>query len=86
MIAHYIISYYYTYLLQLHVMYIHEAWDAESAHSSQLDSVTPKLSWVWDALKKEVSTMFLFYTILMTWFTVLAYPDSYVVNYSFFEQ
>ena len=86
MIAHYLISYYYTYLLQLHVMYIHESWDSESAHSSQQDSTLPKFSWVWDALKKEVSTMFFFYTILMTWFIVLAYPDAYVVNYSFFEQ
>jgi hypothetical protein len=44
MIAHYLVSYYYTYLLQLHVMYIHESWDADSGHSSQLDSTLPKLS------------------------------------------
>lgn len=30
--------------------------------------------------------MFLFYTIVMTWFISLAYPDSRVVNFSFFEQ
>jgi quinol-cytochrome oxidoreductase complex cytochrome b subunit len=66
MIAHYLAAYYYTYLLQLHVMYIHESWDSESAHSTQQDSTTPKFSWVWDALKKEASTMFLFYTILIT--------------------
>jgi len=30
--------------------------------------------------------MFLFYTIVMTWFISLAYPDSHVVNFSFFEQ
>ena len=30
--------------------------------------------------------MFLFYIALMTWFLALAYPDSCVVNYSFFEQ
>lgn len=86
MIFHYVSAYYYTYLLQLHVMYIHESWDSESAHSTTQDATTPKFSWVWDALSKEVSTMFLFYTILMSWFISLAYPDTYVVNFTFFEQ
>ncbi len=86
MVAHYLISYYYIYLLQLHIMYIHESWDVDSAQSIQYDSLLPKFSWLWDALKKELVIMFLFYLILTTWFIILAYPDIYVVNYSFFEQ
>lgn len=46
MLAHYICAYYYTYLLQLHVMFIHEAWDADSNLSAPQDSQTPKLSWL----------------------------------------
>jgi ubiquinol-cytochrome c reductase cytochrome b/c1 subunit len=86
MIAHYLISLYYTYLLQLHVMYIHESWDAESAQSSQQDYILPKMSWLWDSLPKEAATMFTAYTVLMTWFIYLAYPDLCTVNYTFFEQ
>lgn len=44
MLAHYICAYYYTYLLQLHVMFIHEAWDADSNLSTSQDSQAPKLS------------------------------------------
>lgn len=47
-------------------MYIHEAWDSESNHSTQQDAIILKFSWVWDALKKEISTMFLFYAMLTT--------------------
>lgn len=86
MIAHYLVAYYYTYLLQLHVMYIHESWDAEAAQSSQQDYTLPKMSWVWDGLKKEVLIMFTAYSVLMSWFITLAYPDGCVVNYTFFEQ
>jgi len=67
-------------------MYIHETWDSESGQSTQQDSNVPKISWIFDGVKKEALTMVAAYTALMTWFIVLAYPDSYVVNYSFFEQ
>lgn len=86
MIAHYICAYYYTYLLQLHVMFIHEAWDSDSNQSSQHDTLGPKLTWIWDALKKEVMAMLAITLMLMTAFLKMANPDSHVVNYSFFEQ
>lgn len=86
MLAHYICAYYYTYLLQLHVMFIHEAWDPDSNLSAPQDSQAPKLSWLWDSLKKEVLSMFTLYLVLMTWFVALSYPDARTVNYSFFEQ
>lgn len=86
MIAHYVCAWYYTYLIQLHVMFIHEAWDADSNLSAPQDGQTPKLSWLWDSLKKEVLSMFTLYVVLMTWFVGLSYPDAQTVNYTFFEQ
>lgn len=85
-ITHYILAYYYIFLVQLHIMFIHESWDSDSAHSSQLDSITPKLSWLWDGLKKEVSSMWTLYLLLGTFFLWIAYPDQRVINYNFFEQ
>lgn len=86
MIAHYVCAYYYTYLLQLHVMFIHEAWDADAGQSAQLESLGPKLTWLWDALKKEGMVMAAACFMLLTGFLKMANPDKRVVNYSFFEQ
>jgi len=46
MVAHYVIAYYYTYLVQLHLMYIYEMWDADANQSSQQDTVNPKYTWL----------------------------------------
>ena len=46
MIGHYISAWYYTYLVQAHVVFIHEMWDASSNRSTQLTTSTPKGSWV----------------------------------------
>ena len=63
MLAHYIAAYYYAYALQVHVMFIHEAWDSESGQSILQDSALPKLSWLWDALQKESAIMTAAYTV-----------------------
>lgn len=86
MVGHYISAYYYTYLVQLHVMYIHEMWDADANQSTHQDTTSPKFSWIWDAFKKEVMCMFSVYLGLALVFATWLYPDFYVVNYSFFEQ
>jgi quinol-cytochrome oxidoreductase complex cytochrome b subunit len=86
MIGHYLAAYFYTYLLQAHLMFIHEAWDADSALSTQQDSTSPKLTWLWDALAKEALMMLGAYVLLVTTFIQLAYPDPRAVNYTFFEQ
>lgn len=86
MVGHYISAYYYTYLVQLHVMYIHEMWDADANQSTHQDTTSPKFSWIWDAFKKEVMCMFSVYLGLALVFSTWLYPDFYVVNYSFFEQ
>ena len=85
-LIHYILAYYYIFLVQLHIMFIHESWDSDSDNSSQLDSVLPKLSWLWDTLKKELSMMWTLYMIICTFFLWISYPDARVVNYNFFEQ
>lgn len=86
MIAHYVVAWYYTYLVQLHIMFIHEMWDADSAQSTQQDATTPKQSWVWDALKKEALLMVAVYVMAMSLFTADGHPDARVVNFNFFEQ
>jgi len=70
MVAHYVIAYYYTYLVQLHLMYIHEMWDADANQSAHQDTTSPKYTWLWDALKKEVMTMFALYLVLACWFAL----------------
>ena len=86
MIAHYISAWYYTYLVQAHVLFIHEMWDASSNRSTQQTTSTPKGSWVWDAIKKEVLTMFALYKGLAILYLLMLHPDVHVVNYGFFEQ
>jgi hypothetical protein len=86
MIAHYICAWYYLYLVQTHVMFIHEMWDADSNRSTQQDSTSPKFSWIWDSLKKEVLSMFTLYTAMITYFFNAGWPDWHVLNYTFFEQ
>jgi len=86
MIAHYLSAWYYTYLVQAHVVFIHEMWDASANRSTQLTTSTPKGSWVWDAIKKEIMTMFALYKGLAILFFFMLHPDVHVVNYSFFEQ
>lgn len=86
MIAHYLSAWYYTYLVQTHVTFVHEMWDASGQRSTQQNNLTPKASWVWDAIKKEVLFMFSLYLGGMLGFFLLAHPDVHVVNYSFFEQ
>lgn len=86
MVAHYISAYYYTYLVQLHVMYVHEMWDADANQSTHQDTSSPKFSWIWDALKKEVLTTFSIYLLMALVFAAWLHPDMYVINTTFFEQ
>lgn len=61
-------------------------WDASSNRSTQQTTSTPKGSWVWDAIKKEVLTMFALYKSLAVLYLFMLHPDVHVVNYGFFEQ
>ena len=86
MVAHYISAYYYTYLVQLHVMYVHEMWDADANQSSHQDTSSPKYTWIWDAMAKELLMTFSIYLTLALVFFSWLHPDMYVLNTTFFEQ
>lgn len=86
MIAHYVAAWYYLYLVQTHVMFIHEMWDADSGLSSPQESNSPKSGWVIDALQKEATFMFILYLFLMSWCVYASHPDLKPVNFNFFEQ
>lgn len=86
MIAHYLIAWYYIYLVQNHVMYIHEMWDADSNISENQETNTPKGSWILDALQKEATMMLILYIFLMTLILKETHPDLKPVNFNFFEQ
>lgn len=73
-------------LIQTHVLFVHEMWDADAGASTQQDSITPKASWGWDAIKREVLSTFALFTLLGLTSLLLAHPDVRGVNYSFFEQ
>lgn len=42
MLAHYVTAWYYAYLVQAHVIFIHEMWDADANRSTQLTTAAPK--------------------------------------------
>jgi len=84
MIAHYISAYLYTFLVQLHLLYIHEMWDADADLSTQQDSSTPKLTWLWDALMRENLFGVGAYLFFFMQFLTDLYPSQYAVNFTFF--
>jgi quinol-cytochrome oxidoreductase complex cytochrome b subunit len=86
MVAHYILAWYYALLVQAHILFVHEAWDADAARSAQQDAVTPKASWGWDAIKREVLVMLAAFLAFALSSALQAHPDNRVLNYSFFEQ
>jgi len=86
MIGHYVAAWYYLFLVQTHVMYIHEMWAPTSAHGTAQDASTPKPSWLFDALTREASLMVTLYTTLMLAVTRLGHPNYRPVDFSFFEQ
>lgn len=83
---HYGLAFYYLHLVQAHVVHVHEAWEASAAQSTRQDSTKPKASWGWDAIKKELTSMFVLYKLLAVVFVVAVHPDSRVLSFSFFEQ
>lgn len=86
MVAHYLMAWYYIYLVQVHVMYIHEMWDADSGLATNEDPNSPKSNWGIDAFQKETMVMVVLYIICMSWSIAQNHPDVKPVNFSFFEQ
>jgi len=86
MIGHYVVAWYYMYLVQTHVMYIHEMWDADSGTSAPQDGSSPKGNWVFDALQREAAMMVTLYVFFMSYFTYQGHPSARPVEFGFFEQ
>jgi len=86
MVAHYCTAWYYLFLVQSHVLYIHEVWTMDSGYSAPQDTPNPKASWALDALQKESLLMATLYCWMMTWATKHGHPDVLPVNFTFFEQ
>lgn len=86
MLAHYVVAWYYVYLVQMHVLHIHEMWDPDSKTSVNEDNVTPKSNWIIDALQKETLFMIGLYIGIMVYSLFKNHKDILPVNFSFFEQ
>lgn len=86
MIGHYVIAWYYFYLVQVHVMFVHEMWDLESTASAPQDQYSPKGNWLIDAMQREASVMVFLYIFIMTYFTYLSHMTTRPVDFNFFEQ
>lgn len=86
MVAHYISAWYYIYLVQIHVMFIHEMWDLDSGLSAPQDGSTPKAGWFLDAVQREYAMMVSIYFFFMTYFTYKSHQTKKPVDYGFFEQ
>jgi hypothetical protein len=52
-LLHYFSPWYYTYLIKLHVMFCHEAWDSDSSESTYEDRSATFIAWFYDAFLKE---------------------------------
>lgn len=86
MIAHYVVAWYYSYLVQSHVMYIHEMWDMDSGASAPQDGSAPKMSWGLDAAQRESLMMIGLYLGLMTFFCRRHREGARTIDFSHFEQ
>ena len=86
MVAHYVSAWYYVYLVQSHVMFIHEMWDSTSGQSSNQDNTTPKANWFIDSIAKESSFMLVLFIGSMLSNLLANLPDLKAVNFTFFEQ
>jgi quinol-cytochrome oxidoreductase complex cytochrome b subunit len=86
MVAHYVVAWYYAYLVQVHVVFIHEAWDPDSGTSAPQDSAAPKMAWLLDGLQREAALTCTLYVFFMGHFTRTGHPDARVISFSFFEQ
>lgn len=84
-LAHGVAAWYYLYLVQTHILFVHEMWVATAAPNTQQSANGSRGNWIWDALKREVPTAFGLYVGIALVCLLIAHPDARVVNYSFFE-
>lgn len=85
MMLHYITPWYYLYLVKLHILFCHEAWDSNSGKNTYENKISTFLSWLYDAFHKETHDSLLI-VILSYFYFWSHYVDSSAVKYYFFER
>lgn len=85
MVFHYIIPFYYIFVIQMHTMYCHESWDTDSGEQVYENRSTYYVSWIYDAMAKEIQDASFWACIVMVyWFFHVWQPHG--VSYFFFER
>lgn len=85
MLFHYFAPWYYIYLVKLHVMFCHEAWDSDSSISTYEDKSNSWISWFYDGLAKELQDSW----YLLVWVFSYFFHHHYDIDanaYFFFER
>jgi hypothetical protein len=85
MILHYFTPWYYLYLVQLHVLFCHEAWDSDSGENVYEDKSGSYISWFYDAMLKEFQDGWYWTLYVFVYFWLHHFTPS-TVNYFFFER
>lgn len=85
-LLHYYLAFYFLFLVQLHIMFIHERWEDKSINSISINGNFINISWFFDALKKEIFESSLLYFIIFFFFCFNYFFDKKAINYNFFEQ
>ncbi len=85
MIFHYFTPWYYLYLVQLHIMFCHESWDADSGEATYEDKSGSYISWFYDAFLKELQDAWYGVIFVFVYF-FLHHFDAGTLNFFFFER
>lgn len=85
MLFHYFTPWYYLYLIQLHILFCHESWDADSGENTVEDKSGSYISWFYDAFLKEIQDAWFWTAVvyIFFWFHVL---EPLITNYFYFER
>lgn len=85
MLFHYFTPWYYLYLIQLHVLFCHESWDADSGENTIEDKSGSYISWFYDAFLKEIQDAWFWTAIVYVsfWFHIV---EPLIINYFYFER
>jgi len=85
MVFHYLTPWYYLYLIQLHMFFCHESWDADSGEQVYEDKSGTYLSWFYDAMLKEFQDAW-YWVIYVFIYFFLHHFNAATINFFFFER
>jgi hypothetical protein len=84
MVLHYFTPWYYLYLIQLHILFCHESWDADSGEMVYEDKSGSYISWFYDAFLKEIQDAW-YWVLIVFFYFIFHHFSAPTVNYFFFE-